>query len=285
MKGKRPVRKTLNRALSLAGAALVGAALLTSPVIAQQPAKVLAKVNGVAITEQDLTYAEREIGGNLGNVSDPAQRRKILLQFVIESQLLADAAMKEKLGDGAGFEKHMAYWKRRALREAYFEKQVHNQISEAEVKKFYDSQAALAKAKVQVRARHILLKTEEKAKEIFEMIAHDGDFEELARKHSTGPSRESGGDLGFFGKGQMVPPFEKAVMALKVGEVSEPVKTRFGWHLIKLEDRRTATIAPYAELKHRIVHHLASQKTRKVTADLRKSAKIEMFEENGKPKQ
>ncbi|MFY0615823.1 MAG: peptidylprolyl isomerase, partial [Hyphomicrobiaceae bacterium] len=123
----------------------------------------------------------------------------------------------------------MAYWKRRALREAYFEKAIQPAITDAEAKAFYDAEAAKAKGGGQIRARHILVKTEEKAKEVYELIAHDGDFVELAKKHSTGPSGPNGGDLGYFGPKQMVPEFSKAAFALKVGEVSPPVKTQFGW--------------------------------------------------------
>ena len=275
----------MTRALSVAASALLGASVLASSVTAEDASKVIAKVNGASITEQDLVFAEREIGANLNqaSVTDPAKRRQVLLEFLVENQLMAGAAMKDKLGDGADFEDRMAYWKRRALREAYFEKNVQTAISDVEAKKFYDAEAAKSKGNLQIRARHILVKTEEKAKEIFELIAHDGDFAELAKKHSTGPSGKNGGDLGYFGKGQMVPPFSEAAFALKVGEVSQPVKTRFGWHLIKVEDRRESSLPPYAELKDRIIEHLARQKTREVTLDLRKDAKIEFFDAAGKP--
>ena len=172
----------------------------------------------------------------------------------------------------------MAYWKRRALREAYFEKSIQSAITDDEAKAFYNAQAAQTTGGAQIRARHILVKTEEKAKEIYELIAHDGDFVELAKKHSTGPSGPSGGDLGYFGAGQMVPEFSKAAFALKVGEVSEPVKTKFGWHLIKVEDRRESALPPFAQLRPRIIEHLARQKTRKVAAGLRQAAKIEYLD-------
>lgn len=248
--------------------------------------KVVAKVNGAEITESDIAFAEREIGRNLdqAKVSNPARRRQVLIEFLIENQILAEAAAKQKMGDGAGFANRMAYWKRRALREAYFENKIRAQITDAEARKFYEQQAAGAgKGGAQIRARHILVKTEEKAKEIYEMIAHDGDFAELARKHSTGPSGKQGGDLGYFGQGQMVPAFSKAAFALKVGEVSPPVKTRFGWHLIKLEDRRESSFPPFEQLKPRIVEHLASRKTREITTGLRKGAQVEYTDPASKP--
>ncbi len=250
-----------------------------------EPGKVVAKVNGAIITESDLTFAEKEVGANLNQakVTDPARRRQVLIEFLIENQLLAGAAVKDKLAGQASFENRMAYRKRRALREAYFEKSIQSAITDDEAEAFYNAQAAQTKGGAQIRARHILVKTEEKAKEIFELIAHDGDFVELAKKHSTGPSGPSGGDLGYFGSGQMVPEFSKAAFALKVGEVSVPVKTKFGWHLIKLEDRRESTFPPFAQLRPRIVEHLARQKTRQIAAGLRKAATIEYLDPALKP--
>ena len=258
-------------------AAVTALAVAQHPASAQDPGAIVAKVNGAVITEGDLAFAEREIGANLNQaqISDASQRRRVLIEFLVENQLLAEAAAKTQIPGSATFAGRMAYWKRRALREAYFEKSIQSAITDAEAKAFYDAEAAKAKGGGQIRARHILVKTEEKAKEIYEMIAHDGDFVELAKKHSTGPSGPNGGDLGYFGKGQMVPEFSKAAFALKVGEVSPPVKTQFGWHLIKLEDRRESSMPPYAQLKPRIVEHLARQKTREIAATLRKAAKIE----------
>lgn len=97
--------------------------------------------------------------------------------------------------------------------------------------------AQLAPA-TEVRARHILVRTEAEARELVERLNRGGDFATLARSHSIGPSKRNGGDLGYFRKGMMVAPFEEAAFALDIGEVSEPIKTQFGWHVIKVEDRR-----------------------------------------------
>lgn len=289
-KASATVRNSILSAISMTAAVLTGAQLLSPGALAQATAqaaasKIIAKVDGAPVTEQDLIFAEREIGANLdqANLTDPARRRQVLIEFLIENQLLANAAAQNKLADGSNFADRMAYWKRRALREAYFEKSIRSAITDAEAKAFYDLQAANAKGGPQIRARHILLKTEEKAREVFELIAHDGDFAELAKQHSTGPSAPQGGDLGYFGAGRMVPEFSKAAFALKVGEVSEPVKTKFGWHLIKVEDRRDSSLPPYAQLKPRIVEHLARQKTRQITSQMRQGAKIEYIAPSAKP--
>jgi peptidyl-prolyl cis-trans isomerase C len=276
---------------SLTLAAAVAALLLAAP--ASQPAraadeapKVIAKVNGHEITERDLTIAERELGPSLdrAQIQDLTQRRRILVAFLVDNQLFAEAGEKDKMSEGDDFARRMAYWKRRAMRETYFDNAVKKMVTDAEAQAFYDEQAKKAPGSPQIRARHILVKTEEKAKELYEMIAHDGDFAELAKTHSTGPSGKNGGDLGFFGEGQMVPEFSKAAFALKVGEVSLPVKTKFGWHLIKVEDRRETNFPPFADLKDRIVSHLAQQKAQSVAEEMRKSATVEYVDQSLKPR-
>ena len=280
------MHKTLTATLALA--ALVLAAPFAGPpaAAAEDAAKVVATVNGNPITERDITFAESELGPTLdrANVQDPTQRRRIILAFLVDNQLFAEAGEKEKLGEGDDFAQRMAYWKRRSLRESYFDQAVKNKITDDEAKSFYDEQAKQAPGGPQIRARHILVKTEEKAKELYEMIAHDGDFADLAKKHSTGPSGKDGGDLGYFGEGQMVPEFSKAAFALKVGEVSLPVKTKFGWHLIKVEDRRETSFPPFADLKERIVNHLAQRKAQSVAEDMRKSATVEYMDQSLKPR-
>lgn len=279
------MHKSITTAMAMA-ALFLAAPAIQPTLAADDTAKVVAKVNGQVITERDMAIAERELGPSLdrAQVQDPAQRRQILAAFLVDNQLFAEAGEKDKMGDGADFAQRMAYWKRRAMRETYFDRAVKGQVTEAEAKSFYDEQAKKAPGGPQIRARHILLKTEEKAKEIYEMIAHDGDFAELAKTHSTGPSAKNGGDLGFFGEGQMVPEFSKAAFALKVGEVSLPVKTKFGWHLIKVEDRRDSNFPPFADLKDRIVDHLAQQKAQSVAAEMRKSATVEYVDQSLQPR-
>ena len=175
-------------------AGVLAAPMLASPSLAQD--KVLARVNGRTITEADMKLAEAEIGNDLGSI--PAeQRRRVLVEYLIENHLLAEAAEGEKMGSGIAFDERMKYWQRRALRDAYFDKSVKGAVTEAEAKKLYDSQVAAAKPQEEARARHILVDNELKAKEIFEKIAHGEDFARMAREHSKDPgSKEDGGDLG-----------------------------------------------------------------------------------------
>ncbi len=125
------------------------------------------------------------------------------------------------------------------------------------------------------RARHILVKTEAEAKKIIAELGDKGDFAAAAKKHSTGPPGANGGDLGFFSDGMMVPEFSKAAFALKTGEFTKaPVKTQFGWHIIKLEERRKAEAAPFNEVAPKLRQELGRKAYEKVVGDLRAKAKI-----------
>ena len=265
--------------------AAVAAALLAAPLPtaihiaqtakAQAQDKTVAKVNGKAITEADMQLAEAEIGSELGSIP-PEARRRVILEYVIENQLFADAAEAAKLGSGAAFEERMNYWRRRALREYYFEAELKNSVSDAEAKKFYDQQVGSAKAQEEVRARHILVESEELAKQLQERIGKGEDFIALAKEHSKDPgSKSDGGDLGYFSKGQMVPVFEETAFALKPGEVSAPVKSQFGWHLVKVEDRRQRGAPPFDSIKERIIASMIHRKAQQVAADLRAKAELE----------
>ncbi len=240
--------------------------------------KVVAKVNGRSITEADVRLAEAEIGNDLGSI--PAeQRRRVLVEYLIENHLLAEAAEGEKLGSGTAFDERMKYWQRRALRDAYFDKSVKGAVTEAEAKKLYDAQVAAAKPSEEARARHILVESEVKAKEIFEKIAHGEDFARMAKEHSKDPgSKEEGGDLGYFSRGQMVPQFEDAAFKLKAGEMSQPIQSQFGWHIIKLEDKRQRGAPPFDTIKERIMASLVHKKAQDMVQGLRDKAKLEFVD-------
>ena len=236
---------------------------------------VVAKVNGKTITEADMRLAEAEIGSDLGSLPDGTKRR-VLIEFLIENQLFADAAETQKLGSGAGFNDRMQYWRRRSLRDVYFDKTVKDTVSDADAKKFYESQLGGAKAEEEVRARHILVESKEKARELFEKVAYGTDFAELAKQHSKDPgSKDQGGDLGFFSRGQMVPQFEEAAFKLKNGEVSQPFETQFGWHIIKVDERRAQQALAFDAIKDRVRAAIIHQKAQQVAADLRGKAQIE----------
>lgn len=240
--------------------------------------KAVANVDGQPILESDLELAETEIGGNLGTLP-AATKRRVLVEYLVENQLFANAAKKEKLASGPEYEKLIAYWKQRALREAYFHKRVKSQIGEGMAKALYDSKVKTLQPEEEVEARHILVAKEEDAKKISEELKGGADFAELAKQHSGDQgSKENGGLLGYFGKGRMVPQFEQAAFALKPGEISEPVQSQFGWHIIKVENRRQKPPPSFEEVKPQIMGTLIHQRAQKVAEELRGVAKIEYLD-------
>jgi len=238
----------------------------------------VAKVNGRIITEGDMKLAEAEIGSDLGTLPD-ATRRRVLLEFLIENQLFADAAESQRLGTGAGYDERMQYWRRRSLRDLYFDKTVRDAVNDADARKFYETQAGAVRPEEEVRARHILVESQEKARELFEKIAHGADFAGLARQHSKDPgSKDQGGELGFFARGQMVPQFEEAAFKLKRGEVSEPFETHLGWHLVRVDERRQRPAPAFETVKDRVVAAMIHQKAQQIVTDLRGKAQIEYID-------
>jgi peptidyl-prolyl cis-trans isomerase C len=254
---------------------VLGAAVFLIPAAASAEDKVLAKVNGQEITEADIALADGDIGGELANLP-PATKRRVLVEYIVETKLFADAAEAEKLATGPEFEKRLAYFRQRALRDQFFDKSVKGSISDAVAKGIYDDKVKMMPQEEEIQARHILVPTEEKAKELAENIGKGGDFAQLAKENSTDPgSKDNGGLLGYFGKGQMVPEFEQAAFGLMAGELSKPVKSQFGWHIIKVEDRRQKKPPTFEEVKDRLLGSMAQNKAQEIATNLRGKATIE----------
>lgn len=248
------------------------------PAIAQESENtIIAKVNGHEITERDVNLAEAEIGSDLGNLAADT-RRRVLVEYVIETQLMADALDKEK-AKTPNLDRNLAYFKRRAKRETFFENKVKSSVSEAAAKTFFDDRVKGMKPEEEVKARHILVGTEEEARDIKEKLNRGGEFAELAKAHSKDPgTKANGGLLGFFSRGQMVPQFEQAAFAIEPNEVSEPVQSRFGWHLILVEEKRKKPLPKFDEVKDRILNGMIHQKAQAVAKQLRDGAKIEYLD-------
>jgi len=261
--------------VTIAGIGLLLAAVGGLSAGAQE--RVLAKVNGKTITDIDMKLAEAEIGSDLGSLPE-ATKRRVLIEFLIENQLFADAAEGQKLGTGPGFDERMQYWRRRALRDAYFDKSVRATISDADAQVFYNSQMGTLKSD-EVRARHILVDSKDRAREVYEKLAHGSDFAQLAKEYSKDPgSKDQGGELGFFGRGQMVPQFEEVAFGLKKGEISEPFESQFGWHIVRIDDRRQRAAPAFEAVKERVVASMIHKRAQQVAADLRSKAQIEYID-------
>jgi peptidyl-prolyl cis-trans isomerase C len=257
--------------------ALLTAATFFSATSHAAPETVLAKVNDHEITEAELGFAEAEIGSEISGVPDE-RRRRVLVEYLIEAHLMADAAEKADLAKGDDFEARLKYYRLRALRDAYFEKQIRDSVPDSEAKGLYDERVKGLPKQEEVRARHILVKTEDEAKNIRKELEDGGDFAALAVKHSQDRGGQDGGDLGYFTRGQMVKPFEDAAFALEAGKLSDPVKSDFGWHIIKVEHKRESQPPAFEDVKDQIKTSLIQAKLQGTVQALRSGAEIEIVD-------
>jgi peptidyl-prolyl cis-trans isomerase C len=258
---------------------VVGVAITDLPVVVLglDDSKILARIEGQPVYEWEMALAENEIGQELAQVSKD-QRRAILLRYVIDTRLMAMAGQKVGLEEQQVFKRRMIYARHQALRDGYFEKNIRGSISDNELRAIFDREIKKIKPVEEVKARHILVKKQEDALDIIERLNRGDDFVTLAKEKSVGPSGRNGGDLGYFQKGRMVKNFEEAAFALKPGEISAPVKSSFGWHVIKVEDKRMTPVPTYDDLKDRIKAQLLQQKSREITRNLRKASKVELLD-------
>jgi len=237
---------------------------------------VVARVNGFEIKQSDLDFAASEVGPRLGTVR-PEDRKRVLMQFMIENELFAGAGEQEKLDESDTFDKRAAYHRRRALRDAFFDKNVRGAVDDAEAKKVFEENISKVKPEQEISARHILVNTEAEAKEVKAQLEGGSDFAKLAAEKSKDKNAE-GGSLGFFSRGQMLKPFEDAAFALDVGKLSEPVKTSFGWHIIEVQEKRNQKLPSFDDVKDPIISQLVVRKAQSVVGDLRSKAKIEILD-------
>lgn len=260
--------------------AVVLAALLLPGAAAAQSesgteSKVVATVNGYDITASEVQLAADDILPQLGEV--PANLRfPFVVEYLIERHLLAQEAVEEGITDSEEYKRRLAFYQAKALRDAYFAAELKPSVTDEAVRESYDEQAAKVEEEERIRARHILVASEDEAKDIANRLAEGEAFEDLAAQYSLDGSKEQGGDLGFFTAEEMVEPFSEAAFALEVGEVSEPVQTEFGWHLIKLEDRRTGGAQPFEDVEDAIRLVLLRQAVQNKLVELRETAEIEV---------
>ena len=265
--------------------ALVLAAVVASGIDrvarAETPAdasQVVATVNGRTITEADLAFVGEDFSAELQRVPE-AERRRILLELLIDMNIMAGAAEKDGLAQSETFKSRMALYRVQALRDAFYVEKIDKGVSEADIKARYDKSIADFEPLEEVHARHILVASEDEAKAIIKQLEDGADFVELAKEKSTGPSAPSGGDLGFFTKGRMVPAFEKAAFALEPGTFTkEPVKTEFGWHVIKVDERRRQEPPAYDKVHDRIAETLKRERLSETLQALKKDAQIEVLD-------
>jgi peptidyl-prolyl cis-trans isomerase C len=237
---------------------------------------IVASVNGRPITETDMRYAEIDLGSELEAIA-PENRRRVLLEYLIENQLLSEAAEQARIDREPDAEAHLRYMRRRVLRDRFYDSRFAASVTEEEARELYNREIASAKPEEEIRARHILLLTEQQAREQRARILAGTPFATVAMEVSQDPGNAAdGGDLGYFTRGQFDPGFEDAAAILERGVLSEPVQTKFGWHLILVEDKRTRPIPSFDELKGSIISLLIQRRALEQVSDLRGKAKIDI---------
>ncbi len=234
---------------------------------------VVATVNGTPIRASEVAIAEEDIGPGLPQVQG-AQRAEYVLSFLTDMTLLAKAAEAQKLDQSQDFQQRLAYARTKALMEALMMSEAKKAVSDEAKRKTYDEFVATTKPETEVRARHILVDDEAKAKEIAAKAKGGEDFAKLAKDNSK-DSAEDGGDLGYFTKDQMVPEFAEAAFKMEKGQVSDPVKSQFGWHVIKVEDKRQKPVPSYEQVSDQIEQYLVRKAQTELVTKLRADAKVE----------
>lgn len=259
-----------------AGLVCVAAAAL-SPGNAQNPDPVVARVNGVEIHASDVAIAEEELGSQLPAMTSDA-KREYIVTYLSDTLLVAQAAERKKLGETEAFKRKLAFARNRLLSEALLEQEAKSAVTEEALRAVYAEAAKKMGAEKEVRASHILVETESDAKAVLAELKNGADFAELAKKKSKDPAASEGGDLGYFTKDQMVPEFAEVAFSLEPGKLSEPVKSQFGWHIIKVVDKRARPIPEFDKVKDQIENFLVRKAQTEMVARLRTEGKVERLD-------
>jgi peptidyl-prolyl cis-trans isomerase C len=244
--------------------------------------KILAKVDGAAITEDDYNDALADIGPGLPEKLEGPEREKYVLDYLIDLRLVAKQALADKLDGAPDFARRLAYYHDKLAMEGLLTNVSKSATTEEAERKAYDEAAKAQPPEPEVHARHILLPTEEEAKAALARIKAGEDFAKVATELSKDPAGD-GGDLGWFTKDRMVPEFADAAFKLEPGQVSDPVKSQFGWHIIKVEGKRMKTFPPFEQVKDQAARFVAQKAQTALITSLRDKAKIERFAEEAKP--
>lgn len=276
-------RLTLTLAMCLS---VLGWAAISSPTLAAEDAPaspqevVIATVNGVPITYEDIALAENELMGLLGKLPE-GRRFEVLVSHMIDRLLAAQTAEKAGLTDDPDVALRRAFMERKALQDVYVGKELMRRVTDAEVEAYYQQEIVNGERQEEVRARHILLDSRESADAVVVALKDGADFVTLAKERSKGPSGPSGGDLGYFGREAMVEPFADAAFKMKKGEISAPVKTQFGWHIIKVEDRRAQPTPALEDVRDQIFQILIGDARRDIYDKMRAEADVQFVDAPG----
>ena len=284
----------MNRLCSMAAYISLAAALSTVPAMAQKASStgkgkkadeiVDATVEGQPIYQSDVRAAFHSLPPNIQKQGlDQVYER--VLEMLIERKMMTVYGRREKYDQDPEVKRRVALAEDQIIREVYLDRLIRKYMTKERVRAHYDEVVRKHPPTKEVRARHILVDSEAKAKELLKEAKSGKDFAELATKNSIGPSAQRGGDLGYFTAGEMVKPFSDAAFKLKKGEVApEPVKTQFGWHIIKVEDVRMRKVPPFEKVKAQMEREVWAELGKDFLRQYREQTKVERFSFDGKNK-
>jgi peptidyl-prolyl cis-trans isomerase C len=264
------------------------AVLAAAPAFAQPKSSsddpVVARVNGTVLHRSDVELAFRSTPPQVQqNPFDKVYPQ--LLNSLVNAELLAQAGRKAKVDQNPVVKEQIAQAQNEIIADAYVTSLARSQVTEAKLRQAYDEYAKKAPQTEEVHARHILVKTEQEAKDIIAQLNKGADFATLAKEKTIDPpGKTDGGDLGYFTKGDMLPEIANAAFALKPGEFTQtPIHTQYGWHIVKVEDRRPGKAGTYEQVAPEIAAQMEQQVAVNKLQELRGQAKIELFGPDGKP--
>jgi peptidyl-prolyl cis-trans isomerase C len=253
-----------------------------APVLAADD-PVVARVNGAEIRQSDLNLAEEDLGQGAAQIP-PDSKRDYLTTYVADMMLIAKAAEGKKIADTDDFKRKLTLARNKLLMESLLQSEAKAAATDEAMHKVYDEAVKQVASEQEVSARHILVETEDEAKKIAEDLKKGGDFAAIAKEKSKDPgSKENGGDLGFFTKEQMVPEFANVAFSLEKGKTSDPVKSQFGWHIIRVDDKRTKPAPTFEQVKDQVETFVVRKAQAEMINKLRTEAKIERLDKDGKP--
>jgi peptidyl-prolyl cis-trans isomerase C len=246
-----------------------------APASASDP--VIARVNGVDIKQSDLALAEEDVGADM-QAASPEAKREHLISYLADIIVVTQAADKKNIADNPDFKRRLAFLRSKLLMGYELQQEAKTALTDEALKQTYDEAVKSMSGQEEVRARHILVESEDEAKAILEQLKGGADFAKLAKEKSKDPGAAEGGDLGYFTKDQMVPEFADVAFKMYPGQLSNPVKTQFGWHVIKVEDKRIKQPPEFEKVKDQIEAYLARKAQSDFIAKLRQSAKVERLD-------
>jgi peptidyl-prolyl cis-trans isomerase C len=266
----------------LLGSAAVLAQTTTQPAADTKSDPVVAVVNGKTLKRSDVVASAQTLPPQYRNQIN--QLFPQLVDRLIDITLMVDEGRRQKLQNDPEVKAIVARYEDEAIREVLVRRFLADKLSDEALKKRYAVEVTKVPPSEELRASHILVKTEDEAKAIIKQLQGGTDFAKLAKEKSTDTSAGNGGDLGYFGNGDMVPEFYAAAAKLKKGEYTkDPVKTQYGWHVIELTDRRTKAVPKFEEVKDQVKEQVTQELVSAWLADMHKTAKIQKFGLDGKP--